>query len=270
MTPATEHAATRHIVVTLDASESGRPALQTAVRLAAILGAKLEGVFVEDINLIRLAGLPFLREIRLWSLTEETISTQRIQRELRALARHAEGMLEQAAREMDVPWSFQVWRGRAEATSLAKAFGADILSLGRTSSLVSSRAWATPRPRTRQSLETVTSISVLFSDSEQAARAVTTACSLAKDLDAVLTVLLPESQAEDMAGLKEKALTILDLQEQAARFVQITGTDVQSLVQAAGTSGISTLIAEAEHPLLLQAGLDQCLDALFCPLLLVR
>ena len=269
MTPVAEHAAIRHIVATLDASESGRPALETAVRLAAVLGAELEGVFVEDINLIRLAGLPFLREVRP-SLAEEEISTQRMQRELRTLARHAERMLAQAAREMGVPWSFQVWRGRAEAASLARAFGADILSLGRVSSLVSSRVWATTRPLARQSREKDTSISVLFSDSEQAARAMATACSLAKDLDVGLTVLLPQYQAENVPGLKEKARTILDLHVQAARFVQITGTDVQSLVQAAGTPDISILITEAEHPLLQQAGLDQCLEALFCPVLLVR
>jgi len=104
----------------------------------------------------------------------------------------------------------------------------------------------------------------------RAARAVTTACSLAKDMDARLTIMLPEIQAEDMPGLKKKAMTILDLQKQPARFVQITGTDVQSLVQAAGTSGISILITEVEHPLLQQAGLDQCLEALLCPVLLVR
>ena len=40
--------------------------------------------------------------------------------------------------------------------------------------------------------------------------------------------------------------------------------------QAADTPGISILIAEAEHPLLQQAGIDQCLEALFCPVLLVR
>jgi hypothetical protein len=80
-----------------------------------------------------------------------------MQRELRALARHAERMLEQAAREMGVPWSFQVWQGRAEAASLARAFGADILSLGRVSSLVSSRVWATTRPLSRQTRKTDTS-----------------------------------------------------------------------------------------------------------------
>ena len=270
MTPVTEQAAIRHIVVTLDASESGRSALETAVRLAAILGAELEGVFVEDINLIRLAGLPFLRELRPWSLGEETISTQRMQRELRTLARHAERRLEQAAREMGVPWSFQVWRGHAGAETLAQTFNADILSLGRVSALASSRMWATTRSRTRQSRETIASLNVLFSDSEQAVRALTTACNLAKDPGAGVTVLIPENQTEDAPGLKEKALSILDFHGQVARFVQLSGTGVQSLVQAAGASGVRILIAEAEHPLLAQAGLDQCLEALCCPVLLVR
>jgi len=270
MTPATEQASIRHIVVTLNASESGRPALETAVRLAAILGAELEGVFVEDINLVRLAGLPFLREVRPRSLGEETISTQRMQRELRALARHAERMLEQAAREMDVPWSFQVWRGRAGTETLAQAFGADILSLGRTTALAYSRRWPTTRFRIRQSQGMIASISVLYSDSEQAVRALTTACNLAKDLGASVTVLLPENQTGDLPGLKEKARTLLDSHGQPARFVQLSGTGAQSLVQAAGASGASIVIAEAEHPLWQQGGLDQCLEALSRPVLLVR
>jgi nucleotide-binding universal stress UspA family protein len=270
MTPATEQSAIKRITVTLDTSESGRPPLETAARLAAILGAELEGVFVEDINLIRLSGLPFLREVRPWSLADEEISTQRMQRELRTLARRAEQMLERVARETGVRWSFQVWRGRTEAASLARAFGADILSLGRVSSLVSSGMFTTTRRFVRQYRETDISISVLFSDSEQAARAVATACCLAKDMDARLTVMLPGSRTEDLPVLKEKALAILNLHGQVARLVQVTGADAQSLGRAADASGMSILITEAEHPLLQQAGLDQCLEALFCPVLLVR
>lgn len=270
MTPATEQTETRRIMVTLDASESGRPPLDTAVRLAAALGARLEGVFVEDINLIRLAGLSFLREVRPGSLAEEAISAQRMQRELHVLARHAERMLEQAAREMDVPWSFKVWRGRAEAASLAREFAADILSLGRVSSLVSSRALAAMRPVSRQIRKTDTSINVLFSDSDQAARAVATACSLAKAMDARLTFILPGLQAEEMTALKNKALAMLEMHEQPARFVEVAGTDLQSLAQAACTSGISILVAGVDHPLLQEVGLDQCLGALFSSVLLVR
>jgi nucleotide-binding universal stress UspA family protein len=270
MIPATEEATMQHIIVTLDASESGRSALQTAVRLAAILGAELDGVFVEDINLIRLSGLPFLREVRLWSLGEENISTQRMQRELRTMARHAEQMLEQAAREMGVPWSFQVWRGRAGAEALAQTFVADILSLGGVTARASWRMWATTRSRRRRSLDTPASINVLFSGSERAKRALTTACNLAKDSGTSMTVLLPENPPEGLPALKERALAILNMHGLPARFAQLSGTGLQSLVQATRASGFSLLIAETEHPLLLQAGLDRCLEALSCPVLLVR
>ena len=266
MTTATKPTAIRRITVTLDASESGRPPLETAARLAAILGAELEGVFVEDINLIRLSGLPFLRELRPWSIANEQISSQRMQRELRTLARRAEQMLERVARETGVPWSFQVWQGRPEAASLLQAFGADILSLGRISSRVSSRMFAPARRPTPPSRETDTSISVLFSGSEQATRAVATACSLARDMGARLTVMLPAA----VPALKEQALAILKQHGQVARFVELAGVDAQSLRLAADVSGPSILITEAEHPLLQQVGLDQCLDALFCPVLLIR
>jgi len=270
MTPATKPTAIRRITVTLDASESGRPPLETAARLAAILGAELEGVFVEDINLIRLSGLPFLREFRPWSIADEQISSQRMQRELRTLARRAEQMLERVARESGVPWSFQVWQGRPEAASLLKAFGAEILSLGRISSRVSSHMFAPARRLTPPSRKPDTSISVLFSGSEQAARAVATACSLARDMGARLTVMLPAIPAQAVPALKEQALAILKQHGQVARFVELAGVDAQSLRLAADATGPSILITEAEHPLLQQAGLDQCLDALFCPVLLIR
>jgi len=270
MTQAGEQAAIRHIVVTLDASESSRPALETTVRLATILGAELEGVFVEDINLIRLAGLPFLREVRPWSLTEEDLSSQRMQRELRALARHAEHMLEQAARETGVNWSFRVWRGRTEAESLSTAFDADVLSLYRGSSLLSCRDRLAPKPHVQPAQYTAQSISVLFSVSEQATKALTAACHLANDLDVHLIILLPNTKTGDVLKLQKKAGAILDSYAQRARFVLLAATDALSLAQAMSTSGDTVLIAAAGHPILQRGGLDQCLEALSCPLLLVR
>ncbi|MBT8117107.1 MAG: universal stress protein [Gammaproteobacteria bacterium] len=270
MTPATEQHTTRHVVVTLDASESGRPALETAVRLAALTGAHLEGVFVEDINLIRLAELPFLRELRPSSLAEEAISSQRMQRELRSLARRARRMLEQAAVEMGVHWSFQVWRGHAGAETLAETFSADILSLGRVSSLRFSGTWSAGGLRARRRSESPSQINVLFSNSKQAVRALTTACRLANDLGAPLSVILPEKRKADLQQLRQKALTILESCGQAARFVQLSGNSLQSLEQLTGISGQCILIAGSRHTLLQQAGLDRCLDTLTCPVLLVR
>ncbi|GMQ87680.1 MAG: hypothetical protein BMS9Abin08_0885 [Gammaproteobacteria bacterium] len=269
MTSAAEQHVFRRIVVTLDASEADRPALETAVRLAAILGAELEGVFVEDINLIRLAGLPFLREVRPWSLAEEALSSQRMQRELRALARHAEQMLEQAVSETGVNWSFRVWRGRTEAESLT-TIEADVLSLSRVSSLFTCRSRLIPKPRVQPARYTARSISVLFSDSEQAARALTAACHLANDLDARLTILLPNTGTGGTLNLQKKASAILESYALHARFVELADADAQSVAQAVSASGDTVLIAEAGHPILQLGALDQCLEELPCPLLLVR
>ena len=270
MTSATEQHTTRHVVITLDASESGRPALDTAVRLAALTGAHLEGVFVEDINLIRLAELPFLRKLRPSSLVEEAISSQRMQLELRSLARQARRMLEQAAVEMGVHWSFQVWRGHAGAETLAETFSADILSLGRVSSLRYSGTWAASGLRARHRSEPLSHINVLFSDSEQDVRALTTACRLAGDLGTPVSVILPDTGKADLRSLRQKALAILEPCGQAARFVQLGGSGLQTLEQLTGMSGQCILIAGSGHTLLQQAGLDRCLDALTCPVLLVR
>ena len=54
----------RRILVALDASRHSLAALEAAAELAARLKAELVGLFVEDIDLLRLAGLPFAREIR--------------------------------------------------------------------------------------------------------------------------------------------------------------------------------------------------------------
>lgn len=270
MTPASKQQGTRHVVVTLDVSERGRPALETAVRLAAITGAHLEGVFVEDINLIRLAGLPFLRELRPSSLAEEAISAQRLQRELRSLARQARRMLEQVAGEMGVPCSFQVWRGQAVAETLAEVFTADILSLAQVSSRVAQRGRSISRPRTRRHPQAVTTISILFSESKAAVRALTTACILASDLEAEIAVLIPYDRKATRKKLRQKAKAALASYEQSARFIQLSETGLQPLVEAIVLGGPNILIAESGNFLLQEAGLDQCLDKLACPILLVR
>ncbi|MGD8821809.1 MAG: universal stress protein, partial [Anaerolineales bacterium] len=51
------------ILVAVDASSHSRAALEAAAELAASLEVELVGIFVEDINLMRLAELPIAVEI---------------------------------------------------------------------------------------------------------------------------------------------------------------------------------------------------------------
>src|SRR5690554_4657703 len=93
------HREIQRILVALDASSSSQVALQTAVNLAVALEAELEGIFVEDINLLRLAELPFVHEVRTLSAVAQQMSRQQIEAELQAQAARARRALMAAALE---------------------------------------------------------------------------------------------------------------------------------------------------------------------------
>ena len=51
------------ILVAIDASPGSLAAAETAARLAALLNAELEGLFVEDDRLLRLPAAPLARQV---------------------------------------------------------------------------------------------------------------------------------------------------------------------------------------------------------------
>ena len=68
------------VVVMLDAASENRSAIDIAVRLAVRTRTPLHGLFVEDQDLLRLAGLPFARQVTIGGgaepLTHETAALQ--------------------------------------------------------------------------------------------------------------------------------------------------------------------------------------------------
>lgn len=261
--------AIRRIVITLEASRPGRAALEAAVRLATALGAELEGVFVEDINLIRLSELPFLRQLRAWSLVEEQLSTQGMQRDLRALAHEAERMFSEATQTLGAGCSFRVWRGHTTVETLTASFEADVLSLaGARGSLVRSRPLLQTGPLARAAQPEV--VNVLFSASPAAERALVAACNLARSMAAAVRVLIA-GDTKVRGELAAQVDAILTLQNQPADRVQLGEDGVPALVRAVRQAGDSTvLLADVAAPLLLQAGLSRCLEKLPCPVFFVR
>jgi len=262
-------AAIQRIVVALDSSQSGLSALELAAHLAAALGAELEGVFVEDINLVRLARLPFLREVMACSLVEQAISPDSMQRDLHALARQAERTLLRVAEVRGVPCSFRVWRGHTRVETLSTSFDADILSLGGGSTHTVYRAMPVLPARTPQAAFAVDTISVLFSNSPQAHKALVAACHLAKNLGAPVRVLLPSGTME-AGSLERQAAEVLAAHTQQAGFLRISGNSPSSLAAAVGISVHNVLVCEVEHALFRQAGLARCLERLTGPVLFVR
>jgi len=130
----------RHILVALDPSAAGRAALQMAARLAAESAAELRGVFVEDDELCRLAGLPIAAEVRPGMATAQALSLERLAREWAAQARGLERDLAGQAAQWNVSWSFRVVRSTA---------GAELGNLGQQADLVLCAGGAGARYRPR-------------------------------------------------------------------------------------------------------------------------
>lgn len=98
------------VVVTLDATSESRTAIDTAVRLAARTGAPLHGLFVEDRDLLCLAGLPFACQVTI-GRGAERLSSESLALQFRAEAERARRELIGAARRHRIECTFEIVRG---------------------------------------------------------------------------------------------------------------------------------------------------------------
>jgi hypothetical protein len=128
MPAAPERSAFERVVVRLGAATRGDPVLEAALRLAAALDAALEGVFVEDPNLLRLAALPFASEVSALTGARRSLDASDVERALRVAASRHERRLAESAARTRVRWTFAVARG--DFLGEATARGGDLLVLG--------------------------------------------------------------------------------------------------------------------------------------------
>ena len=118
---------TRRIVVALDASAPGKTALEAAAGLAARLEAELLAVFVEDLDLLHLAGLPFACEIGYPSAIRRELDVSAMERTLRLLADEARRSVALVAERVPLKWTFEVARGSLTEPLLASAAEAELI-----------------------------------------------------------------------------------------------------------------------------------------------
>jgi nucleotide-binding universal stress UspA family protein len=186
----------RRILVAYDASPHGAAALQAAVNMAAELHAELEGLFVEDVNLLRAAGLPFIREIGVGSGSQRPLDAITVQRALEAQAERLRKALAERAHRSSVDWSFRVLRGHVMRETWQAGAGADLLVLGRESLVFS--AGAAPRSMGQRPIVAV------FDHSPAAWRALQTAARLAHVQRDELVLFLAGAQPGQAVQLRQQ------------------------------------------------------------------
>lgn len=120
----------RRILVAVDASPLSLAAAHAACRLSGRLGAPVEAVFVEDINVVRLVAHPFVHTISLAAARRQSAGDTLIGKALELQVVAARRGLETALAASGAPGGFSVRRGRVEAEVLAAVQAGDLLCLG--------------------------------------------------------------------------------------------------------------------------------------------
>ena len=237
----------RKILIAANASPHSQAALTLAVQLAAAVGAEVEGLFVEDEQLLQAADLPFAAEVRTHSQPPTPLSDRRVERQLRRQAERAEAELQRATESLDVPHSFRVVRGPVTHELRAAAAEADLLALGKTSTDSSrQRLGSTARALLsecgasvlvlRSAAPLSQPVLTYFDGSAAGARALTLAARCVRRSDAGrLRVLLPARDPETTRRLRDEVHT------------HCRGLDIETEIHVLSPSEADQLAVLAHH-----------------------
>lgn len=124
------------ILVALDASAVNRSVLQAATTLAVNLDAELNALFIEDINLLRLAELPFAREIVYGSDTGRGINVADMERSMLMQTKRLRELVGTIAQQSRLRIAFDVERGDIASAICNASRQTDLLIIGKNSQLL--------------------------------------------------------------------------------------------------------------------------------------
>lgn len=272
----------RRILVALDASPASRFAIQTAVDLAARFEAELVGLFVEDTNLLRVARLPFVREIGAFSFSARKLDVDDLQRQLRAQADQMRRSLAMAAQLRGIAWEFRVKRGPVTAEVMTAGADADLMVMGRAGRSLTAkrRLGSTVRSMVLQrsgmtfiltsAFRFAAPAILLYDGSEAGHKALEIAASLVEAQDRRLTVALVAESKNESRYLQDEAARLLSGFSIAADFRVLVRPGHGSLAWLVRMTGTGPVILPCGRELLQGEPLCTLVDEIPNPVLLVR
>lgn len=280
--------AIRRILLALDSSSPRPEMLAEAARLARRLNAELNALFIEDVNLLNLAELPFARHTNLFSRVAEPVDRAAMESRLRVQAARMRQAVETAALQAGLRWTFRTVRGRIVEEVIAAAADQDLLLVGWTRRAMDPSYVAGVRWHRREAGASSTArriavgskrpvlvlrdgdilgrpVAVVFDGGPGAQRALQVAAALAATARARLVVLL----AGDVALAELAAAILQDGPATEAEYRALRSTDAATVCAARAATGSGIVVLDAESPLLAD-GNGSPLAAFPCPVLLTR
>ena len=104
--------------------------VELAVAFAAARRAALRGIFVDDAQLQRVAGLPFAREVTLLGGQSRALAQKQLSRAMLDVSRRFQRLLSERAQPLSVACSFAVVGDRQQALAMGQSQDAGLLIIG--------------------------------------------------------------------------------------------------------------------------------------------
>lgn len=262
----------RRIAIALGSEAPDTKALERIARLAAAMRAEMAGLFVEDINLLHLAALPFAAEFCRFTQRHRPLEGAEVERQLRIQAAAAQQALATVAERAGVSWSFRVTRGSVAALLRQAAAEVDLLALGAPRRILLHESdLALTAETARKALRTEAPgrpVVVVCDDTAAALRAVEVALHFAKADARPLTILIIAVDQEGVDRLRHQAAQLVG--EQPAQYRRIVAPTVGVLLDTVRSENAAVLVLPAGKPLLEASVFKMLREGLSCPTLLVR
>jgi nucleotide-binding universal stress UspA family protein len=271
--------AINRILVAVDASPQSQAALQVAVDLAARVEAELVGIFVEDVNLLRIASLPTSREISFYTTTLREIDSPSIERQLRAQARLVQRLMARIAARANVRWSFRVVRGAVSAQLLAATMEADLVIIGKSGWTRGRRMGSTARVLVVQSTRPALVLQrrirfglpvVVVYDGSVAGKKALAGADLVATRDSLVTILILAEDPEEVKELRREAHTFFMEREFTPQYHWVSRVEASDLIRIVKSEGCGVLILPTGSERLPDHTILETVDRSECAVLLVR
>ena len=277
----------RRILMALDSGYEDVSSVEAAAALAARLRAELLGLFVEDIDLVRLAELPDISAYSMLSAGRQRLATDHLKRILRMQLARCRQAVEEAAARRRIKCVFQVRQGRLVAEVLTMAGTSDLVVVGWSKGGVST-PWATTRMApvaTAQAVAEAAARSVLllrpggavggpvvvaYDGSDESRQALAAAAEISGGDEGVIEVAMLTGRLDQAEAWKRDVTAALADLGAAVKFVHLPKAGLDDLCQIAEREGASLMVLGADLVLKESEPGRRLLERVGCSVLLVR